>query len=222
MATNFAPPAQNTVLVDGPAVVKKAYLPTVARAFPVGTPMWDNGQYGCEPALLSPAGHGSAAAAWGSGTASSYTTDLLFQSAFAPWFLGIALEPRIPQQMFGVSQADVGAPFTQYVDDASKPFISIATSGIIKAPTISPLAAQFEAGCNCCPQTFVNNATGFYDCSGTLQTNTNYYAYNNCWVPLASYTNAQSCGRLAERALIGQSYIIVEFMSFISNVTILG
>jgi hypothetical protein len=224
MATNYSPLPGTTIVIDGFSSIKKAYLPAAPRAFPAGAAMWDNGANGIEPCLLSPTAHGSlATTASGTTYASTYTTAALFQAAFAPYFCGIAAQPRIPQQLYSFSQFSNGGAFTSYVDDASTPFISLYTEGIALAPLMTAIASQQEVGTLVGPATFVNEgATGLYDPAGCLQKDTKYYAYMGAWEILGTQTAANASGRLVERARVGDMFIKFEFHSFLQNFATIG
>jgi hypothetical protein len=98
----------------------------------------------------------------------------------------------------------------------------VYTEGTAIAPCAA-LAAQHEEGEFVAVCAFANEATtGFYDPSGCLQQDTDYYGYMN-QVTLganadssgAAVVAADAIGILCERALIGQTYLKFKFKSAI-------
>jgi hypothetical protein len=154
-----------------------------------------------------------ATSASGTTYASTYTTDALFNAAFAPLFAGFAAEQRIPQQLASIGQFSAPGNIAQYASDASPGFIAVYDEGIAIGPC-SALAAQHEVGELVGIQTFANEATtGFYDPAGCLQKDTDYYGYMNAVEILGTQTAANAIGILCERALAGQTFLKFKFKS---------
>lgn len=220
MATgNYLPVSGNIRIVDGTTHVKKYFVaPSVPRAFPHGTPLWTNGANGVEPALLSTTAAGYVATtASGTTYASTYTTVELANAAFAPLFAGFALEARVPQQYNTIGEFSNQGSAAVAPDDASRPFISVADSGIAEAPLMAAVTSNpVEIGTLVELAGFANEATtGFYDASGCLQKDTKTYLYQNAVVTTATAANA--IGVVCERAPVGATSLRFTFKSAVLN-----
>ena len=234
MASNFAPPVGNIDVIEGLIFPKKVLRALVPRAFPKGTPLWLNKiaslggatQYIVEPALLSVAGATSLATS-GSSTASTYTSvdgaSTSCNAAFAPLFVGFALEAVWPQSFFnigGFSAPYGGATYPYNYGDASRPFVMVADEGIAVAPLLTALTAPVEYGVMVALDGFLNNTTGFYDPAGCLQTDTHYYSYNNA--VKTTTTAANAIGQVCERGNVGDTYLKFKFKSTVLSTRLGG
>jgi len=203
MSSNFAPVAGNIVVVDGFTSVKKYPLPSTPRSFPAGAPLYNNGAGGVEPALTQA----------GDGTSVDHANGV-----FAPLFAGFALEARVPQQDNGIAAFAAQGGTTPALEDASRGFLSVADEGIAIGPC-DALAAQQEIGAAVQIAGFQNEAgTGFYDSTGTLRKDTNYYLYNNKVQIAETYASVATdpggtIGILCERALAGATVLKFKFKS---------
>lgn len=215
-------------VVDGYSTVKKFFLPSQPRLIQPGTPMWNNGSYGIEPAMLAIANKGQAASATTSRASTMTSLDgtgaLSANQQFAAYFAGFAAERRGPRQLATVGQFGVPGNFTAYADDASPPFMSVYTEGIAVAPYYwdnngtwyNSVQTQLEIGQPIELAGFVNEATtGFYDPAGELQLDTKTYLYNNAMQQTNILANA--IGFLVERALVGDTYLKFQFQATIIN-----
>lgn len=235
MSSKFTPPAGNIEVVEGLILPKKyPLLPGVPRAFPKGTPMWlmkwASGAYYAEPALLAAQGNNltTTPATRNSSVAGDSTSVEHANGVFAALFLGFALEPRFFQQEQAFLSAGMPGGGVNYgYGDASAPFLSVADEGIAVAPldpttyTTGALTANVEVGTLVDLGGFQNEATtGFYDPSGTLQQDTDYYLYNNAVKTTATAANA--IGVVCERGLIGDTFLKFKFKSYILGGVALG
>lgn len=221
MGVVYSPPAGTNKLLHTWVRKKKINLSQNPRAFLTGSFLWLNkvaGRYQAEPALLSPT-NATADSTAANSSASTYTTGALANAAFAPLFLGIADEQRIPAQLnqFGSFGTDNTA--TVYPMDASTPFINYWSAGEMLCPVGPNLSATgvltsaIEVGTLVMPDYFVCTASGFNDPAGKLQTDTKYYLYNNC-VYAPATDAAHAIGVVTERGEIGAAFLVVQFNSY--------
>lgn len=205
MASAYTPPAGSIEVVDGFTNVKKMPLPTTPRSFPLGAPMWNNGASGIEPSLQQ---------------AGDATSVEHANGVFAPLFVGFALEARVPQQLNTLGEYSAPGNAAVAPDDASRPFISVADSGIAVAPCAA-LGGQHEIGEFVDLAGFTNEASvGFYTPAGVLTKDTNNYLYLNQVQITATAANA--IGILCERALAGQTYLRFKFGAQVLNTSQVG
>lgn len=231
MATsNFAPPAGTIKLIRDFSDVKKINVSTHPRAFPTGSLLWLNkvsGRYQAEPALESPT-NATTDSTSGNSADSTYASLDAANAAFAPLFLGVAAEARVPQQLNQFGQFGVQGAASVYPMDASKPFISYYDSGIATMPVGPTLAAAgvltstVEPGTLVYADGFVNETSvGFYDPAGALQiADAKYFLYNNCVTTTA--TAADAIGVVVERGEIGQSVLVVKFKAAVFSTRLGG
>ena len=226
----FTLPTGTIKLVGEFADVKKIFVSTNPRAFPTGSLLWLNkvsGRYQAEPFLLSTtAASVDASSANGTTYASTYTTAALLAAAMEGLFLGVAAEGRIAQQLNPFGLFGCAGQTQNYAQDASTPFISYYDAGIFTMPvgldmsSTGALTAAIEPGTAVMPSCFANEATnGFYDPSGCLQKDTDYYAVNNAvYAPATDTTHA--IGIVVERAPIGQTWLKVKLKAYGFNVAV--
>jgi len=209
MTTTYKSPAgagQGIRVISGFNEIKKMPLNTSVRAFPAGSPMWNDVTTGVEPALIPCSGVGE----------STFTTVALAQAAFAPLFVGLSAEQRVSQQyrpsvLFNCD----GAATTAIVGDASRQFIGVYDEGVAEGQfwdgTNSTTQGIIEIGTRVVVAGFVaDGSTGHYSSDGVLySTDTKSYLYNNAIH--TSATRANSIGVVVERAHIGSSTLKFSF-----------
>jgi hypothetical protein len=225
MPTNYAPvQGQHRVIDPEASAVHKLPLSVHPRAFPAGTPMWLNqvaGRYQAEPALISTVNATIDLSAADIAVDSGYATLALANVVFAPLFLGLALEGRVPQQMQTLGAFSVPAPWVNYAADASRPFLPICTRGQAMMKLDIAAAAAVEFGTLVQVAGFAQDAhpeVGFYDPAGILQNEgaADYWLYLNA-VNLDSVDPTGCIGFVCERAEIGSPEVKVQFYSAYNN-----
>lgn len=222
MATNYAPVQGQIRVVDGWTQFQKLPLSTKPRQFPSGCPMWLNkvaGRYQAEPSLLTTQQATVDVGATTASADSGYATLAAANVPFGPLFLGFAAEARVAQQLQTLGQYSVPAPWTNYAQDASRPFITIISSGIAMCP-VGPtlggvLTTALEFGQLMQVDGFANDAgvTGFYDPAGRLcnSAGAGYFLYMNS---VTTSTDPTGCiGFVCERAEVGATEVKIQFQS---------
>jgi hypothetical protein len=200
-ASNFAPLGGRVEIISGYNIIQKFPLPTTARRIFHGAPLWTNGASGVEPCSMYA----------GNDTSVDHANEHMITTGI----VGLAAEERVMQQLSTAqARAYAAGPSTLnplYASDASAPFISVYTRGIARFPCAA-VATQREIGDFIQCAGFVNEgASGFYDPSGSLVADTNYYMYMNLFQYAVTQTAACGWARLVERALVGALYFIAEF-----------
>ena len=226
MATNYTPVQGQNRITDGYCVPWKLPLSVYPRQFPSGSPMWLNkvaGRYHAEPALISPVNATADVSAATASADSTYATLAAANIPFGPLFLGLAMEGRVFQQLQTPGIASVPAPWTNYAQDASRPFITIMPRGQAICP-VGPtlggvLATALEFGQLMQVDGFANDAgvVGFYDPAGRLliTAGAGYFCYDQ---GITTSTDATGCiGFVCERAPVGAKEIKIEFYSAYNN-----
>jgi len=227
MATNYAPPSGYNLVIDPEAsAVIKLPLSNYPRHFPAGTPMWLNkvaGRYQAEPCLLTTAKATADCSAATATADSGYNSLANANIPFGPLFLGFSLEGRVSQQLQALGGYSVPAPWTNYAQDASRPFLPICTRGqaICRVgPTLGvALATALEYGQLMQVDGFANDAgvVGFYDPAGRLLTS----AGAGFWLYMAGITTSTDptgcIGFVCERAEVGATEIKIQFYGAYNN-----
>lgn len=222
MATNYAPVSGVIRVIGGYNDPRKLLLSQNPRQFPPGSPMWLNkvaARYHAEPALISTVNATVDVSAATATADSGYATLAAANIPFGPLFLGFAGEGRVLQQLQVPGRASVPAPWTNYAQDASRPFITIYPRGQAICP-VGPtlggvLSAALEFGQLMQIDGFANDAgvVGFYDPAGRLLTSAGagFFLYNNA---ITTSADATGCvGFVCERAPIGATEVKIEFCS---------
>lgn len=200
-ASNFAPGGGRIMVIRGIGEIVKLPLPTTARRILLGAPLWTNGASGVEPSSML--------------AACATSVDHANADFVTAGFVGLAAEERVMQQLATApAKAYAPGPATlnpNYASDASTPYISAYMEGIARGP-VAALAAAHEVGEWVQLAGFVNEgASGFYDPSGTLVADTNYYLYENLLQIATTQAATNAIGRLVERAVVGQTWLDFHF-----------
>lgn len=230
MATNYSPGVGRIRVVGGYHDIKKFPISVYPRRFPAGTPLWLNrmaAHYYAEPSLISTVNSTVADVLASTPSAdSTYATLALANDVFGPLFLGFAAEGRVFQQLGVIGQASVPRPWTNYAQDASRPFISIYDRGIAIAPltktenTSTPLTTALEIGDMVMLDGFSNTdaaASGFYDPAGRamITAGNGYFLHMNRVILTTDGT--QAIGIVVERAPIGATFVKFQFETTLSS-----
>jgi len=229
MATNYSPGQGRIRVVGGCHDIKKFPISAYPRQFPAGTPMWLNkvaAHYQAEPSLLTTQQATVDVLASTASGDSGYATLALANDVFGPLFLGFAAEGRVFQQLGLIGQASVPRPWTNYAQDASRPFISIYDRGIAIAPltktenTSTPLTTALEIGDLVALDGFSNTdaaASGFYDPAGRacVTAGNGYWLHMNRVILTTDGT--QAIGIVIERAPIGATFVKFQFETTLSS-----
>jgi hypothetical protein len=181
--------------------------------------------YQAEPSLLTTQQATVDVLATTASADSGYATLALANDAFGPLFLGFAAEGRDFRQFQVSGQASVQRPWTNYAQDASRPFISIYDRGIAIAPltktenTATALTTALEIGDMVALDGFSNTdavASGFYDPAGRacITAGNGYFLHMNRVILTTDAT--QAIGIVVERAPIGSLFVKFEFQTTLS------
>ncbi len=235
-------PVPGTFRVLETISLRQLPLPITQREIKAGDALWNNVDTSnqnppswVEPALNSPSGYsgslvaGGAAAATG---ASTSTTLVAEQEAFAALFMGIALAHRTPRSFakyLNYATQYNGTAQSAIYYDSSAPFITVCTAGIADVPyydgTYSAVQSgnYYAVGQGVAMSGFDNASTYFIDASGVLQnTASKYWLYNNSVMfsstvgGTGSINAAAIIGRLVKPAKPGDTIVRIEFSSYLS------
>ena len=207
--------------------------PLAPREIKAGDAMWLNKYTSSnlidswvEPALNTPSGYSTNALATATSTLATYastsSTAVAEQEAFAALFMGFAQAHLHPRQFGNFTQFAVPAATSIYYD-SSAPFLTVCTSGIADIPiydaTYAPAGAlaagyEFPTDYGVALSTFLNASTFFTDASGLVPTAAKYYCYNNAVT--FSATAAALIGRLVKNCKAGDTHARIAFSSFMS------
>lgn len=173
----------------------------------------------CEPALNSPSGYSTKAAATSSSTgygSASSSALVAEQEAFAALFIGIAQAHRTPRSYNKYLNYASNIPQSVINYDSSAPYFTVVTSGVADVPYWDgtnyaiPSGYAYPVGYGVALSGFKNASTYFVDASGITMSDTNYYLYNNCCC-IANSTPLAWIGRLEKDAVAGDRFLRISF-----------